>query len=215
MDGHLIRFNKDVKLCFVDIESFNLCLSLKFNRPWQIGILNVVGDSIKTSQDIIIKWPKVDGLSCSPDAARINHYSDAKVAELGIEPKDAFNALYENMLDCDYIVGHNLLGFDLYLIKDLCRMFGKDWKFAAAKILDTKCIALGVKQNIPFVEKNESIMLYQQRMNNTRAKGVKTSLITLAKEYGIPFEEHRLHEAIYDLCVNKMLWDKLKYQIEL
>lgn len=199
----------------MDIESFNLCLSLVYNRPWQIGLISVVGDSIVKSNDVIINWPHVNGLTCSEGAARINHYNQFSVARDGITPQEGFVMLDSYLSDAKYIVGHNLFGFDLYLIRDMYRMFGKPWQHLIPKVIDTKAIAFGVKTNVPFDASKESITMYQYRMGNTRAKGVKTSLSTLAKEYGIKLDETRLHEALYDLEINIQVWNKLKFQIDL
>ena len=40
MDGHLIRFDKKVKYSFIDLETFNLCLTTEYNEPWQTAIIN-------------------------------------------------------------------------------------------------------------------------------------------------------------------------------
>ena len=37
----------------------------------------------------------------------------------GIAPEEAFPTIQDWLDNCDYIVGHNVLGFDIYLIKDL------------------------------------------------------------------------------------------------
>lgn len=215
MDGHLIRFDKKSRFCFVDIESFNLCLSLKFNRPWQIGLIEYRGDTIQKSKDVVINWPVVNGLTCSEGAARINHYNQFTVARDGMSPEEGFAFLDSYLTNCEYIVGHNLFGFDLYLIRDMYRMFGKPWRHLAPKVIDTKAIASGVKMGVPFDSSKESITMYQYRMGNTRVKGVKTALSTLAKEYGIKLDETRLHEALYDLEINIQVWNKLKFQIDL
>lgn len=58
MDGHLLRFDKEKKLTFIDCETYNLCLSFINNRPWQVGLIEVKGDSIIKETDILINWPK-------------------------------------------------------------------------------------------------------------------------------------------------------------
>ena len=44
MDEHLLRYNKDKTLVFIDCETFNLCLNFCHNIPWQIAMLKVKGD---------------------------------------------------------------------------------------------------------------------------------------------------------------------------
>ena len=81
------------------------------------------------------------------------------------------------------------------------------------KFLDTNFIAKGAIMGLEYDPK-ESFMEYQFRMYHTRKKGVKTNLKQLLKDYEIPFEENRLHEAIYDLERNLDVWNRLKYYIE-
>jgi DNA polymerase III epsilon subunit-like protein len=82
------------------------------------------------------------------------------------------------------------------------------------KIIDTRAIAQGIKTNYKYDGK-EDLLSYQYKMINTRVRGVKTQLKILAKENDIPFDEAKLHDALYDLEVNIEVWNKLKYQIEL
>ena len=42
-----------------------------------------------------------------------------------------------------------------------------------------------------------------------------TSIALLGKEFGIDFDEKRLHDALEDLKLNVAVWNKLKWQIEL
>ena len=44
MDEHLLRFDKEKTLVFIDCETLNLCLNSCHNLPWQISMLKVKGD---------------------------------------------------------------------------------------------------------------------------------------------------------------------------
>ena len=64
MDNHLIRFQKK-KFLFLDFETFNVCLSDKFNLPWQVATIlteTVENDKgqIKSvergRQNLYLKW---------------------------------------------------------------------------------------------------------------------------------------------------------------
>lgn len=212
MDGHLLRFKKDAKFCFIDFETYNLCLSLIFNRPWQLAILNLVGDKTVSSHDIYFKWPQEDGIKISEEAAKINHYSQQTIDEKGISVEEAFIKMDENLQAADYIIAHNLLGFDIYLIRGLYEMFKKDWRFVLEKSIDTRAIMQGIKTNVQYDGK-EKFINYQYKLSNCFVKGVKTNLKVCAKENGIDFDESKLHNALYDLEVNAQLWNKIKFQI--
>jgi hypothetical protein len=115
----------------------------------------------------------------------------------------------------DYIIMHNGLKFDLYLLKDYAKMMGKPWKWMMPKILDTKSIAQGIKMGIPYKPKDGEFLEYQYRMANIIAHGIKTRLAILGKEYNIPHDYENLHDAIVDLELNLKVWNKLKFQIEI
>ena len=216
MDGNLLRYNKDITYTFLDCETFNLNLSFKFNRPWQIALIEAKGDKIVSKKDIHINWKKdAPKLKIGDEAARITHFNQAIHDQLALEPKDAFNAFWDDLHRTDYIIMHNGLRFDLYLLRGYAEYMGVPWKFIVNKIIDTKSIAQGIKMGIPYNPKQGNFIEYQYRMANSFVRGIKTSLITLAKEYGIVVDESKLHDALYDLEINKQVWDKMKYQIEL
>ena len=84
MDNHLIRFQKK-KFLFLDFETFNVCLSDKFNLPWQVAtiLIETIEDDkgkIKAEergrQDLYLKWDT--DLKISKEAKRITKYSDTK-----------------------------------------------------------------------------------------------------------------------------------------
>ena len=56
MDSHLLRFNKDKTLVFIDCETHNLCLNSCHNLPWQIAMIKVKGNKVVASKDFYIKW---------------------------------------------------------------------------------------------------------------------------------------------------------------
>jgi DNA polymerase III epsilon subunit-like protein len=215
MDGFLLRYNKSVKYTILDIESFNLFLNFAHNRPWQIGILNVRGETIKNFLDIHINWPDAPHLKISAEAAIITRFNQKEHDKLAIAPEEAFYKFWNYLVDCDYLIMHNGLKFDLFLLKDYAEMMKVDWKFLVNKIIDTNAIAKGIKLGIPYNSKDGSFIEYQYRMANTYAKGVKTNLKALGKEYGIEHDYENLHDALQDISLNLKVWNKIKYQVEI
>mgnify|MGYP003643631866 CR=1 FL=1 len=214
MDGHLLRFNKKARYCFVDVETCNLCLNMEFNEPWQYGMVELVGDDIVNTKELIVKWPKRDGVVCSPEAARINHYDEVRVDKEGVSPEEAFEVIDAMFSKADYIVGHNILGFDIYLIRDHYKAVGKPWKQLMPKILDTKALVTGIKENYKYDGK-EDLLTFQYKLANTPRRGIKTSLITCLRDYDIPFDPDKLHDAVYDIEKNAEVWNKMKYEIDI
>jgi hypothetical protein len=110
---------------------------------------------------------------------------------------------------------HNGLKFDLYLLKGYAEMMGVDWKWIVPKIIDTKAIAQGYKLNYQYNAKKEPLIEYQYRMANNFARGVKTRLEVLGKEFEIEHNYDLLHDAIVDLELNLKVWNRLKTLVEI
>ena len=211
----LLRYDKNKTYCFFDLETFNLNLNFNHNRPWQFGVVMVKGDSIIESKDIIINWTKECDLKISDEAARITRYNHQKVLDKGITPKEAWT-IAESMLNkADFIAGHNIINFDMYLIRGYAEYLNRPWKHLIGKMIDTRSLIQGYKLGTPFNKERDNLIEYQYKMSNKVVRGVKTSLTTVAKEYNIEHNYDNLHDAICDLELNVKVWNKLKYQIEI
>lgn len=212
----LLRYKKGVKYSLIDLETYSLCLSLGHNVFWQASILEVVEDKVTKSKNLFIDWQKKD-IEISSEAARVtNYYSDAVQANLKncISLKEAFEEIDKSLQWADYVVGQNIIAFDLPLIADFYRNNKKDWKFIVPKIIDTKCIAWGIKTENMFDANRQSFVEYQVKMSTGVSKGVKTSLGVLCKDYGVEYDKDKAHDALYDLEVNLKVWNKMKWDIE-
>ena len=212
MDEHLLRFDKEKTIVFIDCETLNLCLNKCHNLPWQVSMIKVKGDKKIADKDFYIKWDTK--LKISEGAARITRYSQTKMDKKGIAPEEAFPTIQDWLDNSDIIIGHNVLGFDIYLIKDLYETHGADWKPLISKFIDTNCLAKGVKIG-PEYRQGDDLMAWQYRMLYTRKKGVRTNLTALGKEYEIEHDYDKLHDALVDLELNVKIWNKLKWQLEI
>jgi hypothetical protein len=61
---------------------------------------------------------------------------------------------------------------------------GCHWDHLPNKIIDTNCIARGLKYGVSF-KKTDDLLEYQYKIYHTRRKDVKSSLTFLGKENGI------------------------------
>jgi DNA polymerase III epsilon subunit-like protein len=163
-------------------------------------------------QDLFIKWNT--SLKISKEAKMITRYDQKKVDRLAQSFNDVFPIISDWLDSCDYIVGHNILGFDIYLIKEMYLLKGRRIDHLVEKIIDTNCIAKGVKYPIPKMN-NESLIDYQYKLLHTRKKGVKTNQLALGKDYKIEHDYDRLHDAIVDLELNLKIWNTLKFQADI
>jgi DNA polymerase III epsilon subunit-like protein len=210
MKAELLRFKKGQKYVLFDYETCDLNLGLETNKPWQLSFILASGDSIVEKHDYYLKW---DDLKLSEDAARITGFSKRTYDSKAVCPKKALAHFEKYLYNPDYInVGHNILGFDVY-IHNIHRMLcGKkpDYSYIARSI-DTLCLGKAIKKEIKF-PKGGDRLAWQYSLNSVIERGLKASLSACAKYYGIDFDSRKLHNALYDISINysvfkKMLWD--------
>ena len=91
---------------------------------------------------------------------------------------------------------------------------GESYKPLVDKIIDTNCLARGLKTDNPYTQ-DQNLLEYQYKMYHTRVKGVRTNLSSLGKEYEINHDYDKLHDALVDLELNIKVWNKLKWQVDL
>ena len=218
MDNHLIRFQKK-KFLFLDFETFNVCLSDQFNLPWQAATIlleyyegrngKIISNEL-SRHDLYLKWDS--DLKISKEARRITNYTEKNFKKKCIPEEEGFKIIYDQLKTTDYIVGHNVLGFDIYLLRNWYRKHGKSYDDLPYKVLDTFAIAKSIALEYNY---NECGLLdFQMKMINIRKKGLRTSLGALGKSYEISHNPDKLHNALVDLELNIKIWDKLKYQID-
>ena len=212
----LLRYKNNIKYVYFDMETWNLCLNFCFNRPFEIECLESIGKNTINSTNLLINWlnEKPD-LFIENDVALINHYNKDKVLKEGLDPKAAFNIFWPKLQNAEFIIIHNGLNFDCHLLKEYALYMNADWKFLLPKIIDTNALAKGIKLGIKFDKDKESFLNYQFRIASIVQKGLKTNLKLLCKEYDINIEdESLLYSASYDTSINKLLWEKMIWQIE-
>jgi len=211
MDDSLLRFNKQAKFVFIDLETYNLCLSFQHNRPWQIGMIEVQGSTILRKYENLIKWKT--NLIISKRAAEITHFDPAKLEKLGVTPEEVFPEMQNWLDNADYIVGHNILGFDIYLIKDWYLMNGKNPEPLFSKVIDTNVLAKAIKLSLPSPTTTQNLLEYQYPIFHYRQKGLKTRLEILGRELSIEHDYEHLHDALVDLELNVKVWLHQKHTL--
>jgi DNA polymerase III epsilon subunit-like protein len=220
MDSHLIRFQKK-KFLFLDFETFNLALHDSLNLPWQVATIlmetkdNNNGKIIneETSRhDLYLKWDT--DLKIGKEAKRITGYSETKFKQKCIPEEEGFEIIYNQVEECDYLVGHNVLGFDIYLLRNWYKKHNKPHSHLPYKVIDTLAIARSVAIDYPYKSQESTILDFQMKMLSVRKRGLKTGLGALGKSNGIEHNYAKLHDALVDLELNVKVWDKLKYQID-
>jgi DNA polymerase III alpha subunit (gram-positive type) len=213
MDEHLLRFSKNKTMVFIDCETENLCLHSSHNLPWQVAMIKIVNGKKVDEKDFLIKHDREFHVSAA--AARITRFNPTSHAKKAVDFHEIFPTIRDWLDNADYILGHNILGFDIYLIKGLYEKSGLDYQHLMGKILDTMCLVRGVKVGVDYKPESESVLEYQYKLLHTRKKGLKTNLQAVAKEYNIEHDYEMLHNALVDLELNVKVWNKLVYQLNI
>lgn len=213
MQSHLLRFDKTKIFTFLDFETENLNLYLPMNLPWQVSMLRVQGEAIIEQADFYVKWHRK--LNVSAGAALVTRFNQENIDFKGVDYREVVKKTVKWTNECDYIIGHNILGFDIHLLQYMYEMEGFDNSNLASKVIDTHALAKGLKLGVVYNSSRTSLAEYQYRMINTYAKGVKTNMTTLGKEYNIPHDYDTLHNSLSDLYLNLKLWNKIKWQVEI
>ena len=213
MKEHLLRFQYKQKYLVFDYETCGLNLGSLDNKPWQLAFLLCEGKAIIERHNFWLHWPE---LKVSRDAARITGWTNAKYNKLAVDPKKPL-ALFEKYLyNDDYIkVGHNLLGFDVYIHNINRQLLEKSSDYSYLnRLVDTNCIAKAVKMEIGLND-NEDLLSWQYRMSDIRQKGIKTNLRQLCRDYEIDFDPAKMHDALYDIEKNFEVFQKLIWAFEI
>lgn len=209
----MLRFNKDQKYICFDFETCHLNIVSETNKPWQLSYLIAEGSNTVKEVDNYIYW---DNLQISQEAKDITHFNESVYKQKATDPKEALELFESYLYNKDYIiVGQNLLGFDVYIHNIYRKLMGKKTDFSYVnRIIDTNCIAKAIKKNLKY-QKQEDFICWQYKLNDFREKGLKTSIRAQLKDYKIDFDEHMLHNSMYDVRMNFKIFLKQIWQIEI
>jgi len=214
MNEQILRFDKKQKYLIFDTETEGL--NLIKSKPFQIAWIIAQGDRIIDRQNRYIRW---DDLNVSEGAAKttrfdINHYNE--VAE---DPTKLWQEFSKELYNPDYkVVGHNLLGFDVYMIDVWRKLIGLDSDHSYVdRIIDTLSVARAIADVEPEKPKIDfdNFIYWQYKWINNHKRGVRASQAALLKKYKIDHDKNRLHHALYDIEMNFEIFKKQLFQIEL
>jgi DNA polymerase III alpha subunit (gram-positive type) len=209
MTNSLLRFKKRQKYIVFDFETEGL--NLRYSKPWQLGFIVAEGQKVEKEYDFHIDFPD---LNISEDAKRITRFNQTvhdKRKKDKLKVLDFFDSFLYNP---DYlIIGHNVLGFDVYIHNVLRRACGKPSDYSYMdRMLDTNCLAKAYKMGLKKPDIN--LTLWQCKLNNYIKKGMKTNQQALLKELDIKFDPQKLHDAIYDVKMTLNIFHKLIWNVE-
>jgi len=213
MSKDLLRFKKDQKYIFFDFETCGLNLGSLRNKPWQLAFITIENGKIKEKKDYWLKW---ENLVVSDGAAKVTGCTQSKYDKKAVDPKEPLECFESYLYDPSYLkVGHNILGFDVYM-HGLCRrLMGlkPDYSFLPQSIY-TLALSRSVQGDIEF-DQEEDFILWQYKVLSLRKIKGKNRLIDLCKKYDIDFDPQKLHDALYDIEKNYEVFKKLLWEVEI
>ncbi len=206
----LLRYREDQRFLIYDFETEGL--SLYHSRPWQISYAIC---TLKKIESIVVRhldWPD---LKVSDGAARITRFDMRTHKSIAEDPSVVLADFDALIYDSQYHpTGHNILGFDVYVHQTWRRLCGKtvDWSYVP-RSLDTNALTKAYKKQ--FKPDLENLLAWQYKCMHFREKGLKSSLGSVAREFGLEYDERYAHDAAYDCRVNHGVLNKLIWSLEI
>ncbi len=209
---NLLRYNKDQEYLFFDGETTSL--NLNNTVPWQWAWIIVRNGEILSTHDNYVWW---DDLKVGAGAAAVTGFDYEFYKSRARPQKEVLEEFNSVLYNERYIpIGHNILRFDSMVHATWCRINGLkpdfSWQFQA---IDTNCIAKAKKLDIkPDMTSPQDFLAWQIRMGGIIKKGLKTNLVQMGKDYKIDFDYAGAHNGVNDIKLNSLVWDKLKWDVE-
>lgn len=213
MRKNLLRFNKQQKYVFFDFETCGLNLGSLRNKPWQLAFIVIHDGQVVEQCDYWLKWKDI---KVSEGAAKVTGWTQKKYDEKAVDPIKPIEHFEKYLYDPEYIkVGHNILGFDVYMHGICRRLIGKDPDYTYLnQLIDTLPISRAVQENIS-LQSDDNLIQWQYKILSLKKSKSKNKLIDLCKKYDIPFNPQKLHDALYDINKNYEVFKKLIWNIEI
>ena len=208
----LLRFNPSQKYMFFDFETCGLNLGSLRNKPWQLAFSVIEGGKIVEEQDYWLKWKDI---KVSAGAAKVTGWTQKKYDDKAIDPSLPLTHFEKYLYNDEYLkVGHNIVGFDVYMHGICRRLLGKlpDYSYLDS-LVDTLCLSRGINNDIK-INKGDDFLHWQYKMLSLRKSKGRNRLVDLCKQYEIPFDPKMLHNALYDIQKNYDVFKKLIWNIE-
>jgi len=205
-----LKYNKNQTYLIFDGESCNLNLVSTVNKIWQLGFLLSTRDEIIEERNIYINWPD---LKVSNDAARITGFNEYKVKSEGKDPLKVLQFFEQYLYDPKHrIVFFNGLNFDVYLINCWYRALGLQFDYTKFidRCIDVRSLVVADKLGVKF-NNEDNFLFWQYQMLNVIKRGLKSSLASSCKDYGIKLDKENFHDALFDVYQTRaVLFEMLK-----
>lgn len=213
MKENLLRFKNKQKYIVFDFETCSLNLASFSNKPWQLAFNVYDSGKLIDSQDYFIKW---DDLNLSEGARRVTNFNHDLYVSKAVDASGVLSHFEKYLYDPSFLIlGHNLLGFDIYIHNIFRKLLGEKTDYSyLPRVLDTLCLAKACHKGIEPC-KGEDIFSWQMKLNSFHERGMRLNLAACCKKYGISLDPSRLHDAQYDIQKNYEVFQKIIWELEI
>ncbi len=149
------------------------------------------------------------------ETERLTGLSFEKVSALGLDEAvilPAFMDTVKTWVDSGrFIVGHNLINFDIPFLNRHAAMRGSDYEIPLTRALDTGMIVKAARGGIYF-DPNDTFFMFAKRTYNVIRKGLFWKLAYCIKDYGLEekFNGLQYHDAANDCFATHILFEKIR-----
>lgn len=209
----LTRFDRSQKSMVFDFETCSLNLTSESNKPWQLAFEIYEGDKLIESNDYHIFW---EDLKLSDGARKVTGFKDARYKKLAKPAKEVLDHFEKYLYDDEYLkVGHNILGFDIYIHNIYRKLLGLPTDYSYLnRCIDTLCLAKAIHKEID-INDSDNILAWQFKLNSFFERGMKLNLAACCKKYDVDFDPSKLHDALYDIKKNHEVFRKMIWNIKI
>lgn len=214
----MLRFKKNQKYVVFDYETNGLNLLGQGTKPcgvkpWQLSYIIAEGNDIIETRDRYIWW---DNFEMDERVAKLNHFDFYSYKENAKSPQEVHSEFNQLVYDPEVIlVGHNILGFDVYMHSVIQREVGLKIDYSyLSRLIDTLCMARAIKKDLKKNEQSD-LLSWQYRLLSIRERGLKTKLSDCLDDYDIPHDKQLLHNSLYDVKMNFEVFKKQIWKIEI
>lgn len=200
----MLEYNQKYVVFDTETEGLNY----RYSSPWELSFVEATGNRITNSSQIYIDIP---GLDLSDFIIKLTGFNRKKYDSQKISPKEAWEIFKKRLYDEKvYLVGQNIVFYDSWMLVNLARMAGEKFDYSCMdRFIDTRFFALAHKNGLSKPRDGEWLSWYYKLSNDSSIKG-RVSQNSLLKEFGIPFEEEKLHDGLYDCEKNWEIFLELK-----
>jgi len=195
-----------------DFETFSLNLGFN-NLPWQFAA--VFAENGKITKKVNVFIDVGDPNQISADARRITRFNDAEYHANKKDPASVWKSIKRVFLDeNNTLIGHNVLGFDIYILRNLARYVGDDINFDDFIYRTRDTISMGRADYFksPMPKDPLDILAWQYKYLHKPVKTFKSSLGAMAAGMNISYDKDKAHDALYDVEVGYEIYKNLVYR---